>query len=93
MIRGKLSLGYMRDALHQYMFLINKKDTKEPLHAKDGDRDGKTCPESQGIATVSLVWRIQIVVSMCSQTIQRTRFYSKVTPKRLTGGQKPERSF
>ena len=43
----------------------------------------KACPESRGIATVSLVWRISIVMSISSQTTQCTRSYSNLTRKRL----------
>ena len=43
----------------------------------------KACPESRGIATVSWVWRISIVMSVSSQTTQCTRSYSNLTRKRL----------
>ena len=53
MIRGKLLLGYTRDALHQCSVFSDKKGTKEPVHSRDGGRYAKACPESQGIAKVS----------------------------------------
>ena len=43
----------------------------------------KACPESRGIATASLVWRISVVMSISSRTTQCTRFYSNLTHKRL----------
>ena len=36
MIRGKLLLGYTRDALHQCSVFSDKKGTKEPVHSRDG---------------------------------------------------------
>ena len=47
------------------LFSIDKKGAKEPVHSRDDGRYAKACPESRGIATVSLVCGFQMVMLMC----------------------------
>ena len=49
----------------------------------DAGRYAKACPESRGIATVSLVWRIPTVVFLFNQFNSVYQIRPKVTRRRL----------